>query len=321
MRRTHGNVYVFDDVDRALVDILRSDPRASNRSMAEAVGVTDETVAARLRRMLETGAMAMTAVVDWVATGYGARAVARARFEGIATAEAVKPLLDLEAVHAVAETTGAADAVIHLLARDTLELTQLVTDRLRSLDGLSHLTVDVVTETCKQALGITTLPVPAWSPASFPDPVIALDDLDARILEEVAADGHESNRELARRLGVSDGTIRARLARMEGAGLVRIVATVDPVTTGDIGAVAMVFFVVDGPADAVLERLVADPTIASVERCIGTSDIVVVADTATPEELYSRVGRELRTMPGVRSVDVAVVVDVPLHRAHLGRLL
>jgi DNA-binding Lrp family transcriptional regulator len=321
MRRTHGNVYVLDEVDRRLVDVLRADPRASNRSIAEAVGVTDETVAARLKRMLDTGAMAMTVVVDWLAAGYTAHAIARVRFTGVSTAEAVKPLFDVDGVFAVSETTGVADAVLHLLAPDVLGLQQLIDTHLRPLDGLSHLSVDIVSDTCKQSLGISTLPMPAWSPSSFPAPVVALDELDERILVEVAADGHESNRELARRLGVSDGTIRARLGRMVSAGLVRVVVMVDPITTADVGAVAHVFFSLDGPPDPLLDQLLPDPRVPTVTRCVGAYDVQAIVDAETPDELHARVSRELRTVPGVRSIDLGVVVDVPLHRAHLGRLL
>jgi len=321
MRRTHGNVYALDDVDRQLVEILRADPRAKNRAMAEAVGITDETVAARLRRMLETGAMAMTVVIDWQAAGYGAHGIARARFSGVSTAEALEPLFDLEGVFAITETTGVDDAVINVLAADLDNLHRLVVENLRSLDGLASLTVDVVSEVSKQSLGITTLPVPPWSPSTLPAPVVALDEHDHRILELVASDAHESNREIARRLGVSDGTVRARLARMENAGLMRIVATVDPVTTGEIGEVAYVFFTVDGPPKPLVDHLIADPAVPSVSQSIGTSDVIAVVDAGTSEELHTRLSRELRTLPGVRTVEVSIVVDVPLHRAHLGRLL
>ncbi|MEY2463555.1 MAG: hypothetical protein QOH64_1693 [Acidimicrobiaceae bacterium] len=321
MRRTHGNIHVLDELDRRLIEILRDDPRLSNRAMAEAVGVTDETVAARLRRMLDTGAMAMTAIVDWAAAGYGARAVARARFDGVPTSDAVKPLFEIDGVHAVSETSGCADAVIYLLGTDVEQLRQLVADHVRPLSGLSDLVVDVVTDTPKHSVGISTLPMQRWSPASLPAPVVALDELDARILEEVAVDGHESNREVARRLQVSDSTVRARLQRMESAGLIRVLAMVDPVTTGDIAGVGIVFLTLDGSSEVVLDRLVDDPTVAIVERCIGAADITIILNAPTADELHARVSHELRLMPGVRRVDLAVVVEVLMHRAHLARLV
>jgi len=49
--------------------------------------------------------------------------------------------------------------------------------------------------------------------------------------------------------------------------------------------------------------------------------VTAVVDAASWDELHARLSRDLRALPGVRHVEVAVVVDVPLHRAHLGRLL
>ncbi len=322
MRRTHGNVYVLDDVDRSMLEVLRADPRASNRSMAQAAGITDETVAIRLRRMLDTGAMAMTAVIDWRAAGYHAHGIARARFErGAQVGDAIKPLLDIEEVFAISETTGAVDAVVHVLARDLDDLHRVVTEHLRTLEGVAELSVDVVSEVVKQSIGISTLPIQAWNPATLPDPVVALDDLDHSLLALLSTDAHESNRELARRLGVSDGTVRSRLARMEGAGLLRIVAMVDPITTGEVGAVGLVFFAMDGSGDALIDALAGDPSIPSISRCIGEFDVTVVVDAQSSDELHARVSRELRRLPLVRTVALADVVDVSLHRAHLSRLL
>jgi hypothetical protein len=48
-----------------------------------------------------------------------------------------------------------------------------------------------------------------------------LDDLDRRILQELGKDARASNRELARRLGVSAPTVAQRIRRMEDVGLIR----------------------------------------------------------------------------------------------------
>ncbi len=321
MRRTHGQTHVLDDVDRQLVDILHRDPRASNRSMARAVGVTDETVAARLRRMFEVGAMAMTVVCDWEAIGYPIYALGRGRLGATTVEQLLAGFGDRREVYAVSETTGAADVVLNLLARDLPSLHELVASDLRGLDGLQSLHVDLVTEVCKQSLGISTLPIPAWSSTEFPDPVLALDDLDHAMLALLATDAHESNREIARRLGVSDGTVRARLARLVDGGLARIVAMVDPVTTGDVGAVALAFFTVDGHPDALIERLVGDEAVPTVYRCVGSCDVAAIIDGETIADIHQKLGRDLKLAPGVRGVDVATVVEVSLHRAHLSRLL
>ena len=61
------------------------------------------------------------------------------------------------------------------------------------------------------------------SPLSSP-----YDDLNQRIIRLLQDDGRAAYDEIAQKLGVSGGTIRNRVARMHEAGMLRIVAVVDP---------------------------------------------------------------------------------------------
>ena len=55
------------------------------------------------------------------------------------------------------------------------------------------------------------------------------DDLNQRIIRVLQDDGRAAYDVIGQRLGVSGGTIRNRVARMREAGMLRIVAVVDPV--------------------------------------------------------------------------------------------
>jgi DNA-binding Lrp family transcriptional regulator len=319
MRRRNGNLMQLDDVDRQLIALLRRDPRISNRALAAEVAITDETVAIRLKRMLEAGVMAMTAFIDWDAAGYHAYACARVKVAGRPPSEVVKPLLDVEGIHVVSENVGSCDVLVALLATNIESLQRMVTQHLRSLEDVTDVAVDIVTETCTYELGATTLPIAPWSPAGLPDPVIPLDELDLNLLSELITSGHESNRELARRVGVSDGTVRARIKRMEDAGLLRIVASVDTVTSGETGSAAWAFINVEGDDESVVNSLKVDPHIGSLYRCVGDFDLIAVAVSATPDDLNVYLGRDLRALPGVRTVEVATAVEALRHRAHLVR--
>ncbi|MFF0265832.1 Lrp/AsnC family transcriptional regulator [Kribbella sp. NPDC004536] len=60
-----------------------------------------------------------------------------------------------------------------------------------------------------------------------------LDELNTRILEELAADPRLRTTELARRLGVSTPTVRERVARLEESGVIRgYRLDVDPAALG-----------------------------------------------------------------------------------------
>ena len=55
------------------------------------------------------------------------------------------------------------------------------------------------------------------------------DDLNKQIIDMLQQDGRSPYEEIAARLGVSPGTVRNRVTRMREAGLLQIVAVVDPV--------------------------------------------------------------------------------------------
>ena len=67
----------LDAVDRELCRALMREPRTSARDLAAHVGVTNETVTARLRRLREANVLAITVVIDSETAGYAAGAVVR----------------------------------------------------------------------------------------------------------------------------------------------------------------------------------------------------------------------------------------------------
>ncbi|WP_319765120.1 Lrp/AsnC family transcriptional regulator [Maridesulfovibrio sp.] len=57
---------------------------------------------------------------------------------------------------------------------------------------------------------------------------LVLDDVDRKIIEELQRNGRESYKNIARKLGVSDGTVRLRTERMIKNDYLRITASVNP---------------------------------------------------------------------------------------------
>lgn len=87
------------------------------------------------------------------------------------------------------------------------------------------------------------------SPLSSP-----ADDLNQRIIRLLQEDGRAAFDVIGQKLGVSGGTIRNRVARMRDAGMLRIVAVVDPVAV-DYEADAMLGIkTAPGVAPAALAR-------------------------------------------------------------------
>ncbi len=62
--------FTIDDMDRAIVEQLRVNGRATNQQIANTLGLTAATVSARIRRMEEADKLRVVAVSDFSAHGY-----------------------------------------------------------------------------------------------------------------------------------------------------------------------------------------------------------------------------------------------------------
>src|ERR1700693_2151330 len=122
MRRSFSDVIEIDEIDRHLIERLKAHPHVSHVTRAAEIGVTDETVASRLRALRDGAVLAVTALVDFEAAGFGVHAYARLAVPNRPPIEVVKPLLDLDAAHLVASTSGCCDAIVSILAPDVESL-------------------------------------------------------------------------------------------------------------------------------------------------------------------------------------------------------
>ena len=73
---------------------------------------------------------------------------------------------------------------------------------------------------------------------------LALDDLDKKILGFLQQDGRMTFVTLAAHLGVSEGTIRKRVKRLEDGGVLKTMGVTDPLKMG-LDTVAFIWFRVD----------------------------------------------------------------------------
>lgn len=319
MRRS-GGTQEIDETDRRLCGLLAADPRTSNRSLAAAVGLTDETVAARLRRLRDDAVLATTVVVDAGVAGYGVEAIVRVSVSGQPFREVADGLAESPCALAITEMSGCCDGVINAVARNLSELREFVTGSLRARPGVSDLSVDLVTADIKTPEAIVTLPIPEWDPDDLPAPRVDLDDLDRNLIRELIRDGHLSNTEIARRVDVSDATVRRRVQRLEESGLVRVVAAIDPVVTGDVSAVAFAFLETSGLQETTVADLRDRPEVLTAYSTLGSADVVLLIGSSSENALTAMASHDLAALPDVQGATMAFGSEVLHHRGYLSRL-
>ena len=135
-----------------------------------------------------------------------------------------------------------------------------------------------------------------------------MDDLDKQILFFLGQCGRLSNREIARRIGISEGTVRQRLGRLLDNGDVRITAEVKIDNLPDV-YIAFVGVKLDGRrltecADMV-EKL---PSVLTTMIVTGRYDLFAVVLAHSHQTLVDFVTNQLSDVPGVKDSETYVVL-------------
>jgi DNA-binding Lrp family transcriptional regulator len=305
----------LDDADRRIIEMLSHDGRLSNRALAAEIGLTEATVASRIRTMADRHILGITAVLDWQAAGYDWDVWLEVEVEvGVRSLAAIgDELAAMPGVHSVQTVFGPVDLVVHALLADRAQAIEFISDQISTVVGVRRARPNVVLETVKYTVQYARVPV---SPIELhlPAPRIDLDQLDHRLIRALVQDGRQSNRAVARDLNVSEGTVRVRLRRLEDAGLLRIVGQSDPYLAGLVNAWAYIWVDVEAGAIRAVSRRLADMTeVTIVAVTAGRHDLLLLVATVSRTRLVELVVQEIRAVSGVRITETWEV-------AHTARL-
>lgn len=139
------------------------------------------------------------------------------------------------------------------------------------------------------------------------------DDLDRAIIAQFQRDGRLANREVARRLGVSEGTIRQRLRKLEEAGAVRFDVVTDPACEGIRYFAFLRLAVSPDRLENVLEVCAALPELWYVAATAGRFNLIAVMSTVDAQAALRVIHREIEVLAGVVEVDVRPMLGIVKH--------
>ncbi|WP_320005882.1 Lrp/AsnC family transcriptional regulator [Maridesulfovibrio sp.] len=104
---------------------------------------------------------------------------------------------------------------------------------------------------------------------------LVLDEVDRKIIEELQRNGRESYKNIARKLGVSDGTVRLRTERMIKNDYLRITASVNPLYFEN-SLIAMIGINLEERANPeIMEEIAKVPGVQSVMNVSGRFDLLL----------------------------------------------
>ena len=135
-----------------------------------------------------------------------------------------------------------------------------------------------------------------------------LDAFDHQILDVLAADARMSNRKIALALGVTEGTIRGRLKRLQEENYIRFTAVTDLSYLGNPRLVFIGITAEQARVRQVAGEVAEMPGIRAVIITLGRFNLLAVAMYADLEELLSVANNSILALPGVRHVETSISV-------------
>ena len=137
-----------------------------------------------------------------------------------------------------------------------------------------------------------------------------LDEVDRAIIEHLQDDGRRPYREIARSLGVSEGTVRWRVRRMIASETLRIVALADPYALGQ-HVLAFVLLAVDpGFVERVIEALLPMPEVTYVSACTGRYDVYLQIVCRDQDHLLELLAERIPSAGGIRSMETFMELSI-----------
>jgi len=128
-----------DGIDQDVVGCLLRDARATYAQIGAVVGLSAPAVKRRVDRLVDSGAVrGFTALVDPAALGWTTEAYVELYCTGtVAPQELRRSLEAIPEVVGACTVSGAADALLHMLARDISHLEQAI-ERVRDQSHVDH---------------------------------------------------------------------------------------------------------------------------------------------------------------------------------------
>ena len=150
------------------------------------------------------------------------------------------------------------------------------------------------------------------------------DSLDRQIVAMLANDARLSFRKIAADLGVTEGTVRGRVKRLQAAGLLKLIPIVDIARAGQGGdhAQHMLFVTVtctSGWLDKVRERLLELPLVQALYDANAAHRLVAVFLLGNLVDAAD-VTNQVLALPGIREAESELVFQTVKYNAAIGPL-
>ena len=143
----------MDDIDRNIINILKTDGRTPYTEIAKNLGISEATVRYRVSRLMEQKVIQVIGLVDPYQLGYDAPAMIGVSVDPPMLERAASEIAAFSEVSYLIMVSGEFDLMVEVMCRDRKELTDFLNQKLRCVSGVTRTQSSLILQTYKMAYG------------------------------------------------------------------------------------------------------------------------------------------------------------------------
>ncbi|WP_432182409.1 Lrp/AsnC family transcriptional regulator [Streptomyces sp. NBC_00063] len=308
----------LDHLDLQVLHALQLDGRAPFSRIAAVLGVSDQTVARRYRRLHNVAHVRVLGMTDenrlglqnWIVRAHCSPDMAEQLSEALAKRS--------DALH-VALISGGTEIVCSMKPRSRKARDELLFDRLQRTRQVVTMTAHCVLHSfyggslgwLNKSNALTSEQEAALRPPA-PKPLgttpVTLDAADQAMLAVLRRDGRATFTDLQKAAGLSESTVKRRLEALRSTGVLYFDMQYDHESLGQ-DVTAMLWLTVAPRALADVGRALAEHReVHFAAATTGQANIVASAQFRGPDELYTYLSEKIGALDGIQAVESSLVL-------------
>jgi DNA-binding Lrp family transcriptional regulator len=313
LREVKPDTVTLDDVDLGLVHALQIDGRASFRAVGEVLGVSENTVARRYRRLRAAGLLLVAGSLNGARLGYSNWTIRLQctpdAANAIARAIAARP--DTSYVHlrpggteisCSAQTPGADESealLLHKLPR---------TSRVTAVSAHLLLGHRALPNTWAGPARLSPGQAALLAPPPPGDGEVTLGPADRPLFGLLSRDGRASHAELAAATGWSEATVRRRVAALRRSGVLTFLVDIPPAALGFRAEARLWMSVRPSRLTEVAAAMAEHPEVSLVALTTGPTNLLAAVNCRDSLDLARYLTESVGSLDAVRAVETAPVI-------------
>ena len=149
---------------------------------------------------------------------------------------------------------------------------------------------------------------------------VQLDDLDLQLIDLLSTDARVSNRKIAAELGVTEGTVRGRIKRLQQEGLIAFTA-ITGLGMAEKSRLAFISVQAEFENVRTIARQIAElPLINAVMITMGQGNILAICQFDDLDGLVDVASDRILGLPGVHHVETSIAVKTLKYNSRMARI-